>query len=812
MAFDITTTARNLKDQTGKTPQLILEIDGIPIRFGTDTVLRFPTFDENPVLQFDTGLKFDSPVEDENSRAYIMLEGTTRNVTNQIIQEKGGAGGIQSFAIQLLNKDNELTQYFTTGNYVSDLLGRDARIYLGFKGGVYPRDFVLLFDGRVDNFESRHGSYRINVAHADQFRRATILNIRSTNLTTAIDDSQTNIPVSSTDEFIIPTAEQEENFKSYLFIDEELMKIESATASEFTVLRNQLGTSAAEHDINTEVTSYHRLEGKSIDLSLKLMLSDGSQAPYISEFEVNRFVQSSGTDTIPNAIFFDVDVEQQFNVIEGDLVSTTGATNAENNISNRIITEIVQTTDGSYIVVDGDALVFESPTSATIDFVSQYNTLPEGLGFANRFVDFESFTDIEEKVGGTLPDIDLYIPEEITVKETVESQLYKPLGLFSLPRKGRVGIGASLPPLNTGVTTFINPDTINTTAIKGMAIRRSVSRNFYNTIVYKFEEDSIESGKFKAGTIVQSEDSINRISAGNRQLTMEASGLRDNPSTRTSVLLNATRILDKYQFGPQFLDGVQLLYGDGYTIEVGDTVVLEGIQIPDTESGDAIFPTTLMEVTNKSLDINGRVKVNLLNSAFNIGGRFGVISASSEVTGKPSANKLSLKTSIFTGVTEKETDQWEEHIGRPVKVRDRDFTREQVLTIRRIDSGLESTLEFEEDITILIDGTEVLTLADYDETDDYQRASYCYFDPVGEISGVTSNQVVDVSDPSIFFIGAICEVHSPDFSNISQEVTVDDITGTTITFSEALNYTPSISDKIDLIGFASDEGLPYRIF
>ena len=170
--FQISKDAASLKDQVSKTPQLILLIENIPFKFSTDTVLVNAFFDQD--FLFDELLYFDTPVRDENSRDFVSMEGTTNQLTQQLLLDKGGAGSIQSFAISLINRNGELDQYFKSGNYVADLLSSQAQVFMGFKGGAFPNDYVLLFSGFIDSFQVKHGVYILNIAHPDQLKRQDI--------------------------------------------------------------------------------------------------------------------------------------------------------------------------------------------------------------------------------------------------------------------------------------------------------------------------------------------------------------------------------------------------------------------------------------------------------------------------------------------------------------------------------------------------------------------------------------------------------------------------------------------------------------
>lgn len=810
MAFDITEVTRNLANQTSISPQLVLQIEGIDLKFSTDDVLRMPTLDEGYLL--DDGLFLDTPIKDPESRDYIEPKGSSKNVTSQLVPEKGGAGSVQSFKISLLNYRNELTELFKSNGNISDILGTDARVWLSFKGAEFPQDYIKIFDGFIDNFEVEHNLFNVSIAIPTQRVRQSLFNIISTKLDGNLGNAITNIDVESTAGFIIPTTAQEEYIKSYIKIEDEIIQLSpTVTATQFqNVLRGQLNTASNPHDDGGEVTSFIRLLGNPIDLTLRLLLSNPKDEYYINGASVDKFVQETDTTTIGNAIFFKFDIVREYNARVGDTINVSGASEASNNFTGRLITAIAETPQGSVIIVDGDSLIVETGTSATIQVKSQYNVLPEkaGLGMKPKYVDLDGILALDTLLGASLPDIDIYVKDEIKAKEWLEKEIFKPIGLFGLNRKGRYSIYAALPPLNNGETVILNET--NITNITKLKIKRSVTKNLYNSIVYKFQQDSLED-EFKAGEIIVSQNSINRIEVGNKQLTIEAAGLRDDVATRSAINRQAQRLIDKYQFAPQYITGLQVDFRVGYTLEVGDSVIFggENVTIPDLESGLDYFPETLMQVENKSINIsNATVTLDLINSAFGLQSRFGVISPSSYINSS-GGSFLILKRSFATTDLQVETLKWNEFIGRKVRIRDVGFTKEQILTIKEIGEDVENKLIFEEPISIVVNEDDILDLPDYDDAEDYHKKSYVFANPQETITAVTDAQNVE-ADPTNLFIGATVIVHNDDYTNISQEVTIDNIVVNAITFSEALNYTPSINDKIELVGFVSDEGLPYR--
>jgi hypothetical protein len=802
--FQISKDAASLKDQINKTPQLILIIEGIPFKFSTDTVLVNAFFDQD--FLFDDVLFFDTPVRDETSRDFVSFEGTTNTLAQQLILDKGGAGSIQSFTINLVNRNSELDEYFKSGNFVPDLLGAQAQVFSGFKGGAFPNDYVLLFSGFIDSFQVKHGAYLLNVAHPDQLKRQEILNPAYSELTAPITNVQTTITVGSTEGFLIPTPEQEQNFLAYIQIDDEIIKLTPSIAStEFqNVLRNQLRTAAAAHDDEAEVKSFYRIIGKPIDLYLKLMLS--GSGIYKSGVASDRFVSYDGVKTISNAVFFQEDIFFLYNIQEGDFITISGSQDNDHVDALILDTGFV---DGFYYVIVDQVLISESDSSALCSFKSQFDTMPVGLGMKPNQIDIDGIKELETLIGSSLPDVDIFIRDEINVKEWTEKELFKPLGLYAVPKKGRSSIGATLPPLNSGQTILVNQDTIiNMTQL---SVRRSTQKNLYNTIVYKFEEKSIDSGKYRAGLIISSEDSFNRIKTGNKQLIIEANSLRDNTVTRSLIRRQAERLLDKYKFAPQYIEGIQLLYKDGYQLEVGDVVVFGGneTKIPNTETGEPLFRETLMEVINKKVDLKaGRVTLDLINSAFEINGRFVVFSPASKIIGQSAPNAVVLEQSFAYDPSKDEFEKWLEFKGKLVRIRNEDFSQVQILKIAQYNFSSNNEIVFNEPITITLDETSILDCPDYDDASDYQKISYGSMNPQDEVLDIISADEIEVADGSLYFEGSIVTIHSNDYAFQSDEIEVVSIIGNIIEFNQ--NHGASIGHKIDLIGFSQDDGLPYR--
>jgi hypothetical protein len=100
----------------------------------------------------------------------------------------------------------------------------------------------------------------------------------------------------------------------------------------------------------------------------------------------------------------------------------------------------------------------------------------------------------------------------------------------------------------------------------------------------------------------------------------------------------------------------------------------------------------------------------------------------------------------------------------------------------------------------------------YDDAAPIHKTTHCYFAPQALVTAnATLQNQITVDLPALFFEGAIIRVHSPTYSNHSVETTVASIAGSVLTLADDLGYLPSIDDEVELIGFVSDESLPYRI-
>jgi poly(A) polymerase Pap1 len=84
--------------------------------------------------------------------------------------------------------------------------------------------------------------------------------------------------------------------------------------------------------------------------------------------------------------------------------------------------------------------------------------------------------------------------------------------------------------------------------------------------------------------------------------------------------------------------------------------------------------------------------LTLLNTAFDLDSKFGVISQASNLKDESSTTKLYLQKSFGTTATQSETDKWEDYVGSKVRVFNDDFSVLEEVTITGIDPVLNDVL------------------------------------------------------------------------------------------------------------------------
>lgn len=810
MGLPISDNIRPLLEQTVKKPQLILEIDGLPA-FSSVAVGTYPNYDEG-LSYDDAGLLYDGIFIDPSILPYIDIDKSTNQITQQMLVDKGGFSSVTSFDVSLVDKNQFITEVITPGNTIEEILSRKARLFLSLDGAGHPKDSILFFNGIVAGVSSGAGYVNINLASPEKLKTQEIFPKVSTVLSSAIDSSQTTITVESTADFSVPA--DSGTLRTYIKIDDEIIEYISKSSTQFFgCVRAQYGTIASAHDDDSNVESNYRLTGNLRDLCLKLMLS-GENEPYLVDEPIQSF-NIYGLDNIQNAIFVSrFNFDQYYGAVPGDIIEISGALNPSNN-GLTTISSIVSSELGSYLVLNMPLITEGS--GATFSLTSKYAVLPKfcGLEMTPDQVDVLEFESKYDQFSPAFFNYDFFISESVNGNEFINTQILYPSGAYSLPRKAKTSIGLTIPPLAQYEVKTL--DETNTTSPGGIKISRNISNNFYNSVIIKYDKSPTED-KYLRGRITQSADSTNRIKIANKPLVIVSDGVKQESAFTTKFDTVARRFLERYKFAAESID-VNVQYGTGFTLELGDTVILSGLNITDIKDGNATrdFKPRLFEVQNKVLNLKGNsIKLSLVDTAFNLFRRYGVISPSSNLDSGSTTTNLKLKDSYGTLLrSTSENFKYTPLVGYKIRVFARDYSFSEETTITALDPANDNALIVSPALSTAPLENYVICVVNYPNNTDaadqvLPKAMYVYFnDQISVVSGVSST-VFNVSggDLSLLAVGHRLILHDDVYTKYSPDVLITDITGNQITVDKSLGFTPVLGDKIEIMT-RSDLGSGY---
>ncbi len=679
MALNITERTAGVLNKATIRPHIILQINGVNTIYGSGTITEIVRIGDPGLLIGDDWV-IGGMTDADDQESLISLSGTTTEISQQLSPERGAVSSISSMKVALVDKDELITRLISPGQVVTDMMGRRARVWLGFEGTSFPDDYITVFRGIIDDIESEQGLISLNLAHPDQKKRNTIYERAETVLNGNHNSSIGTITVTTTENFLVgvagPSGGFDTSFESYIRIDDEIIQYTGKTATTFTgCTRGELDTVANSHDTDTEVTSFYRLTGNGVTLALKLMLS-GWGGSYQEDVAVTNFVTIGDGTSVANSMFFEnINIPEIYGLIEGDYITTTGASNGANNVSAKQILTIVVLDGSTYIVVDGVTFVSELDTAAVVDFRSQYDTLPNGLKLHGDEVDIDSHILWYRRFLSSF-DYDFYLKDSIEGKDFIEKQIYLPMAAYSLPRKSRASMGYHTGPVpNDEIVTI---DASNCTNPHQLKIRRSMGKNFYNTIVYKFEVDTLED-KYLFGYITSDTDSKARIEVGNKSLTIQADGLRRALAGENSAAMSSSRLLNRYRYAAEFIDNVKVLFSAGFKMEAGDIIIFDGtdLNVSDIVNSKRGSDPRLFEIINKKLNIKtGEVTLSLVDTNLSLTNRYGLISPASIIASATDQRTFVIQQSYGATYGVNEWRKWQRYIGYSVKVRNSDFSQD----------------------------------------------------------------------------------------------------------------------------------------
>jgi len=688
VTFPLTTRAERKLDQINIEPTYAFCVDGVEDCFTAVTIQKLVRFDDGLFFDLDVW-NFDGVVDLDEQKEYISLQGSSKSIRQQLKPDKGSVSSISSVTIRLIDKNNDISKLISPGVEIVDILGRDADLFVGFKDTAFPEDYVKIFRGPISDVVSGAGWVEFTVNHPDEKKRTRLFEKAETTLNGAINDSTTTIVLDDASELIEPS----DSFRSFVRIEEEFIEYTGISGDTLTgVSRGALAlldsrAIPASHDDEEEVVSFYLLEDTATDLALKLMLSDGTNGNWIDSVEMTHFGQTDQGIT-PNSIYIQsVNITSEYGLVAGDFVTTTGATEVANQLTNEPIVGIIETGDGSYIEVAGP-LTQEIDTSATLSFKSQFATLPGGAGLNPREVDVARHIEIEETFLAGF-NLRFYLKDTMeNVKDFINEEIYVPAAMYSLPRGTKSSVGLHVAPFPFSDIRTINKDNVKKPS--EIRLRRSFANNFYNNIVFKFDEDLYED-EFASSTISVNLDSIDELGRKNDFL-IESKGLRTDLQAVSLTSVSGGRLLDRYKRGAEYIEGLQIFFSDGVVIEPGDAIIFDptDLSITNTLDGTRKKESKFWEVTNKKLDLSGSATIDITDTSFDGSQRYALFSPASLVD-SATTSQVTIKASFSAPFGENEWRKWQDFIGAQVQIRNDDFTDVGVSTISAI-SGNTITL------------------------------------------------------------------------------------------------------------------------
>jgi hypothetical protein len=725
MALELTNnTVRALSDLSLE-PSIVLQIEGVDDIFSSGATKEYIRIgDEN--LFIDGTWYIGGFRELINNKQLIDSDKTSYSIRQQMNYDTNESSSISNMTVGLIDKDGAVTELITPDNATEyDILGRKAKVYLGFGTTSFNDDYLLIFQGYVTEIESNAGLISIKINHPDNKKKISLFKEFTTKLTASITGNTIlTCTVEDTSGFL---PEVSGLLETYAVINNEVVRYTVTSPTTLDIVRGQINTVATTHNNESEVSSLYALVGNPLDIALKIMLSGPDDFAF-EDIAVSQFVQNGlEPGTIENSLFFsEKNLSRDFNIRVGDLITVSGAINGANNFTGRTITQVNATLRGTTLVVDGAPLVLELESTAVMSFKSKYAVWDQGFNMKPDDVDIEQHEFIRDFFHPAT-EYQLLIDKDVdNGKEFLDKQIYTPIACYGLPRKGQSSVGYSIGPIPGANIKTLNINNIKNP--KGLSIGRTTARAFFNEVIYKYDKSPI-SDKYLKGYAIVAQDSKNRIFGSSRAYKVEADGIRTNLNGLNLIQEQAQRIVDRYKFAAESAS-VSALLKDSVDIEIGDVVVLEGtgLSISDISNGTRKFDPRLFEVRNKDINLKtGDVAFELLDTGQDIDTRFGLMSPVSQILSVVNQSQIVIGhldgyPSAF-GLEEWRNWQgvFDLQDGIVVRIRDAGFTFEEIAIVKNFS---ENIFTFDVPAATTLAVGMIIEFADYNDVAAKQKLIY----------------------------------------------------------------------------------------
>ncbi len=822
-----------LNQRSNKFLNVVFSIDGVDTEFSMVPSYTLVRYGDPGIVYGLPGIVYGGLRRLDNVKPYLVFDQSLTFA--QRLEPEQGRASISTLSITLIDKNGEVSRLVSPGGgIVDEIMGRNVTIRLGFADSSYPDDYVTAFRGVIQGVTLQTGRVIFSLADANQKRRNQLFREAKTYLTAPVGVIDTVMPVENTGGFfqqiLGPDGLYDSSVKTYIQIDDEFMEYgpTGLSPTSITVTRGARGTTIDSHDADADVTHYIELTGNAMTIALKLMLSGWAGA-----YESGVAIKSLGTlidpalPAYPNGVLFPpgIDPVDQYGLTVGDYVTITGST--AGNDGTYTVTGFVDPFErpNNGVLLSSNLNIENPASTVSLSFRSRYDTLPTGAGMKLH----PSQVDVTKHeylrgnfFAGQENIIKILVLGEEPGKQFIESQIYFPIGCYSLTRFGRLSVGFTSPPIAT--STLITIDSSNVVNPNTMTQTRSISnRRFFNEI--KFEYNRNDAGQFESVLRTVDSESLTLIDQVST-LPFQAQALRSNEPgfAGNEILINrvSRRTLARYRLAA-FEISLTVNWSAGGEIEVGDCVILTdngGLQLTNFETGDRTSGSVLYEVIDRTVDIKaGNVKLKLLGGlGFALNDRYGTISPSQLITATGTTNtRIALKSSYGQTTPDAIQEKWTAYIGQRITIHKPDYSLSQSATFTGFDAGAPSSMNVSPTLAWVPVENDVVEIESYPTSadpaeNDFLKAIHAFLNPtLTVVSGISDTQfTVSVSDAAKVQVGGFVIVHNTLWGTVSEEQKVSDVTGTTVTVEDSLGFTPSAGMKVDLVGFPDNPGA-YRL-
>lgn len=795
--------------------------------FSLTTTSKRANYGDPGLYYGNPGLVYGGGTKDSRALEYIMPDSSLQIA--QTVEPEQGRGSVSTMSFSFIDLNGEVTRFFSPGQVVDEPLGNKlVKVRVGYSETSYPEDYFTIFRGYVSNIKSTPTKVNIQLSDPNAKRRAQIFYAAATTATADGAASDTVIPVDSTGDFaqqiLGPNGSYDPGITTYINLNGEYCSYgpspSDITDTTFTVVRGQRGTAPSDFTASDSVAAAIQITDNCINIALKTMLS-GWDGPWLTNQAIQAIQTTSG-GIIPNGLVlpYPLNAVEDLGLTIGDYVTVSNS--SAGNDGTYIVSGIssVDNLPNNVILFETNFVAPESGVDGVKSaFRSKYDVYPPdicGMQLTPADIDVESMEYLRDVFfSGSEYVMNFLLSSPISGKQWIESQIFLPIGCYSITRLGKLTANLTLPPIGNAnvqtldVTNILNPQSMN--------IERAINtRRYFNEIQYQYDLD--DAGDYLNTRIIIDSESLTNI-AVTVVLPIPADGVKTANDASILIDRQGQLLIQRYKNACLYLE-CDVNWQTGSIIETGDTVIVNDngtLYISNFQNGTRNLGSTLFEVIKCTKDVKaGKVSLGLLsNLQYLANDRFGTVSPSSYVVASDSsATSIKITPSFGEKYGESEYRKWTDAVGWNIAIHPTDYS--SYYESKLIDASTENVLTVAPAFPVAPGAGWVVDIAKYPTStdpniDSYLKKVYAHFTPdIVVVSDISNAQfTVAATDADKFLIGNPIYYHSYDYSVISSETLISGIAGSTISVDPAFDVVPSGQGRVGLIGYL-DGGKPYR--